>query len=385
MTGRHMQCSVLARRAPGCLLVLLTVALAACTPPPTYQDDPAGMSLAARMASTPAAGFARALAPRELRFPADHGPHPDYATEWWYFTGNLRDPQGARFGYQLTLFRVGLEPGPPPGDSAWRAHQLYMGHVAISDIDARRHHAAGRFERAAMGLAGAQAQPLRVWVGPWSIEGSEPGPFPITLRAADRSIGMSLYVERGQRPMVLQGERGFSRKGPGPGDASYYYSYTRLPTHGELRIGERRWQVTGDSWLDREWSSSALAEDQAGWDWFAIQLDDGRDLMFYRMRGNDGRAQSFSRGIVLDAQGQLTDLALDDVDLQALREWQSPDGIRYPVAWRLRVPTAGLDLRIEAAFDDQEMRQAVRYWEGAVEVSGSHRGVGYLELAGYAN
>ena len=184
--------------------------------------------------------------------------------------------------------------------------------------------------------------------------------------------------------MVLQGEQGLSRKGASPGNASYYYSFTRLPTHGEIRVGEARYSVQGSSWFDREWSSSALAADQAGWDWFALQLDDGRDLMFYRMRGRDGEAQRFSKGVLVEADGSSYPLTLEDVQAKPTRTWQSADGVTYPVAWRLQIPRHGLDLNVQAVFDAQEMRHRVRYWEGAVRVSGSQRGVGYLELSGYA-
>ncbi len=336
------------------------------------------------MGGTPDPGFARALAPRPFDFPADHGPHPDYATEWWYLTGNLEDPSGAAFGYQLTLFRIGLAPGEPAADSAWRTHQVYMGHLAVSDLQAGRHHSASRFERAALGLAGAEADPLAVWIGPWSIRGQPGGPFPLHLEAAGEHFAIELVVERGERPLVLQGEQGLSQKSAAPGNASYYYSYTRLPTRGEIRIDDRRWQVLGNSWFDREWSSSALGPDQAGWDWFALQLDDGRDLMYYRMRGLDGQAQRFSQGVLVDVDGSITRLAADQVEALPMRNWTGPTGNSYPVAWHLRVPDQGLDLAVEAAFDAQEMRHAVEYWEGTVRVSGSHRGVGYLEMSGYA-
>jgi predicted secreted hydrolase len=260
-----------------------------------------------------------------------------------------------------------------------------MGHLAVSDLGARRHHGVERFARAAAGLAGAQAEPLRVWLGPWSIQGGRVDTFPIHLAADDNDIEVALTLEAGDRPLVLQGERGLSRKGAAPGNASYYYSYTRLPTRGEIRIGDRRYRVHGNSWFDREWSSSALAADQAGWDWFALQLDDGRDLMFYRMRGRDGAAQRFSQGVLVEPGGAAHPLTLAEVQATPTRTWRSPDGVAYPVAWRLQVPGHGLDLTVEAAFDAQEMRQTVRYWEGAVVVAGSHRGFGYLELSGYAD
>jgi len=337
-----------------------------------------------RMGSQPDPGFARALEPRVFEFPRDHGAHPEFATEWWYFTGNLQDTSGRRFGYQLTLFRVGLKPGQPAEDSAWRAHQVYMGHMAISDMAHARHLSAERLSRSAFDLAGAKVDPLRIWLGPWSIEGGTDDIFPLRLKAATSEMGISLVVHNLERPMVLQGEKGLSQKGAEPGNASFYYSYTRLPTAGEILLDGQRFAVSGNSWFDREWSSSALAADQAGWDWFALQLDDGRDLMFYRMRGKDGRAQRFSRGILVHPDGSVIPLSHDQVTLEPTRHWTSRDQTRYPVSWRLRVPAHNLDLRVEAAFDAQEMPLTVRYWEGAVTVTGNQQGVGYLELSGYS-
>jgi predicted secreted hydrolase len=361
-------------------LLLLVSLLAGCdsSPPPA-----APIRVDQAMGSEPAPGFARADTPRDFVFPADHGPHPDYATEWWYLTGNLAGADGRRFGYQFTLFRVGLVPGPPANDASWRTNQMYMGHVAISDIDGSQHHSAQRLGRAAAGLAGAQAAPLSVWLGPWQLQG-EGDPFPLRLTADATEFALALELQAGNKPLVLQGERGLSRKGNAPGNASYYYSYTRLPTRGELRIGEQTFTVAGDSWLDREWSSSALEADQAGWDWFALQLDDGRELMYYQLRYQDGRAHPLSSGVLVAADGSSRRLTMMDVALEPRRHWRAPDGSSYPVSWRLTAPTVGLDLQVQAAFDDQLMDHAVRYWEGAVTVSGSHRGQGYLELTGYA-
>ena len=362
---------------PALLSVLL---LSSCDAPPpaapTLRVDEA-------MGGLPDPGFARALEPRDFRFPQDHAAHPDFATEWWYLTGNLSDESGRRFGYQLTLFRVGLRPGEVMMDSNWRSNQVYMGHLAISDIAAGRHYSAERFARAAAGLAGAQAVPFEVWLGPWSLRaGSDL--FPLSLEAQQDGIGLSLQLQPGDKPMVLQGERGLSRKSATPGNASYYYSFTRLPTHGELRIGEALFSVQGNSWLDREWSSSALDEDQVGWDWFALQLDGGRELMFYQLHTRQGGVHAFSRGVLVEQDGSVRDLLPGQVRLTPLRYWQSGDGTRYPIDWLLQVPEFKLDLEVQALLDDQLMDHSVHYWEGAVDVSGSHRGQGYLELSGYA-
>ena len=370
---------------PRVAAVLLLTLLCACdsTGPATPSSE-TPRYLNEQMGSTPSPGFARALAVREFDFPRDHGAHPEFATEWWYFTGNLYDVEQRRFGYQLTLFRVGLLPGHPTDDSTWRANQLYMGHFAVSDIAGKEHHSSERFSRSAAGLAGAKNPPLEVWLGPWSIRGDEAGLFPLELQASTADLEIMLTLEAGNRGRVLQGEKGLSRKGADPGNASYYYSYTRLPTHGHLRLGTQRFGVTGNSWFDREWSSSALAKDQAGWDWFALQLEDGRDLMYYRMRDLQGRAQAFSNGILVMPDGSTAPLSPETVELRPVRHWLSDSGIRYPVAWRLKVPDHDLDLHVEAALDAQHMPLTVEYWEGAVNVSGNQRGVGYLELSGYS-
>lgn len=355
--------------------------LSACdAEPPAAQQ---GIRVDQAMGGTPDPGFARAVEPRDFRFPLDHGPHPDFATEWWYLTGNLYTQEARRFGYQLTLFRVGLRPGTAEKDSDWRSNQLYMGHLAISDISGAEHYSAERFSRAAAGLAGAQVVPFEVWLGPWKLQ-SDGELFPLRVEAQDEAMGLSLQIQSGNKPMVLQGERGLSRKSATPGNASYYYSLTRLPTAGNIRIGETFFSVKGDSWLDREWSSSALDKDQVGWDWFALQLQDGRELMFYQLRTRQGEMHAFSKGVLVDIDGSVQTLKPDQVTLAPLRDWQAEDGTAYPVDWRLQVPDYQLDLEVKAALDDQLMDHTVHYWEGAVDVSGSHAGEGYLELSGYA-
>lgn len=363
------------------LLLLLALTVSACdTGPP--ENAPA-VRVDQVMGSKPDPGFARAVGPRAFQFPQDHGAHPEFATEWWYLTGNLQTANGRRFGYQFTLFRVALRPGEALTDSAWRTQQLYMGHMAISDAASARHYSAERLARAATGLAGARITPFEVWLGPWSMR-AESGLFPMTVMAQDEDISVSLQLQSGDKPLVLQGEHGLSRKSATPGNASYYYSFTRLPTRGELRIGETVYRVQGDSWMDREWSSSALDNDQSGWDWFALQLDDGRDLMYYQLRNRQGGMHAFSRGSLVETDGSVRALLPDQVRLTPLRHWQAEDGTRYPTRWRLQVPGLELDLVVKALLDDQLMDHSVRYWEGAVEVSGSHAGRGYLELSGYA-
>lgn len=333
-------------------------------------------------------GFARAMAPREFHFPADHGPHPDFRSEWWYFTGNVADPRGRRFGFQLTFFRFALSSRTPVRASSWASNQIYMAHFAVSDVAAGHFHAAEAFSRAALDLAGARAAPFRVWLGSWQARADDAF-FPLTLRAADAGYSVELRLEAG-KPVVLNGESGLSRKSAEPGNASYYYSIPRMPVSGQIGTPEGVWDVRGSAWFDREWSTSALAPDQAGWDWFALQLSDGRDLMVYRLRSRDGGTDPASAGTLVEADGRARSLGVDDFMLDSLDHWSSPRGdARYPSRWRLRVPSAAIDVEITPEIADQELDLAFRYFEGAARVSGTSgsmpvSGHGHVELTGYA-
>ncbi|MBP2677199.1 MAG: hypothetical protein H6Q82_264 [Deltaproteobacteria bacterium] len=333
-------------------------------------------------------GFARATAPRAFRFPDDHGPHPEFRHEWWYFTGNLRGPGGRRFGYQLTFFRFALSPDPPARASRWAANQAYMAHFAVTDVQGNRFRHFERTGRGALGLAGATARPLRVGLDDWSAEGSTASTLPIRLRATEAEASVDLVLDT-TRPIVLQGDRGLSRKSAAPGNASYYYSMTRLATRGSVRIDGVSFPVEGNSWLDREWGTSSLEKGQAGWDWFALQLSDGRDLMFYRLRRGDGVTDPFSAGTLVLPDGSVRPLSADDVRIETLGSWRSPEsGARYPSRWRMLLPSEGLELEVVPRIADQELRTSVRYYEGAVGVRGTSRGEavegdGYVELTGY--
>ena len=363
--------------------VALMMLLFRATPKP-----PESIAVGAALGGAEQAGYQRAYQPRRFHFPADHGPHPEFRNEWWYVTGNLADASGRPFGYQLTLFRIALSPDPPAADSAWRTHQVYMGHFALTDVAGEQHHGFERFSRSALGLAGAQAAPFRVWLEDWQLSGSATDALPMRVRAQQGGIAVDLTLQAG-KPLVLQGDRGLSQKSAEPGNASYYYSYTRLPTQGVVELNGRTFTVHGSSWLDREWSTSALGPEQSGWDWFALQLDDGRELMFYRLRHRDGGMDAFSKGVLVDAHGQARGLRREEVELQPLGEWTSRrTGDRYPAGWRLRLPGEPLDLTITPKVADQEMRLTVHYWEGAVTVTGrageqSINGQGYLEMTRY--
>ena len=334
-------------------------------------------------------GYRRATTVRDFTFPADYGPHPGFKNEWWYLTGNLNGPDGRPFGYELTIFRFALAPPSdttaPRSASDWRTDQFYMAHFAVTDSAGQAFYADERFGRGGAGLAGAQATPLRVWLEDWSIESVGADPFPLRLRAQQDGAAIDLTV-RPEKPRVLQGDRGLSQKGPGVGNASYYYAYTRLATEGTVVSGTDTTQVSGQSWMDREWSTSALGPDQEGWDWFALQLDDGRDLMYYQLRNTDGSASSFSEGTIVGPDGSTTKIGQENVTLEVLDTWTSPDGTHtYPVEWRLQVPPADVDVRVTALMQNQEMDVSVRYWEGAVRVTGSDTGRGYVELTGYGD
>jgi len=327
-----------------------------------------------------AGGFAQAVAARDFRFPEDHAAHPDFRTEWWYFTGNVFDPERNHYGFELTLFRVALVHG---------ATDIWMGNLAVTDTGRKRFQATERLSRGAPGLAGAQMTEdgtLQLRIEDWSIALSGDSG---QLKAEGAGFGIDLALD-GLDRIVLQGDGGLDRKGPESGNASYYYSAPRLAVTGTVHsAGHGDVPVTGTAWLDREWSTSALSPGVAGWDWFALQLDDGTDLMFYRLRNDDGSTNPFSSGTLVTATGDRRALATSDVELRASRHWTSPaTGIRYPVAWQLEIPAADLTLAIEPRMAGQELDLTVRYWEGAVTVSGTHgpdqaSGVGYLELAGY--
>ena len=336
-------------------------------------------------------GFARATAPREFVFPADHGSHREYRTEWWYFTGNLSTQSGRHFGFELTFFRYALAaPQARSADaSAWRADQIWMAHFAITDTATGRFIARERVTREALGLAGAEAEPLRIWVEDWSAAGgSVGGNLVLRLEASDGDTALTLNLSSAVPP-VPQGDRGLDAKGAGVGNASYYYSVPRLAAEGRVTVEGEAFAVTGLAWLDREWSTSSLEAGTEGWDWFALHLSDGSNLMFYRLRTSGGGATPFSGGTLVSAAGVRTRLAAADVALSPLNYWTSgATGVRYPTAWRLEAAKAGIALDIRPYLENQELDLSVRYWEGAVHgegsgPTGSLTAQGYLELAGY--
>ena len=323
------------------------------------------------------------------RFPRDHGSHPEYRIEWWYYTGNLASDRGRRFGYQVTFFRVGVDPAPE-NPSRWAVRDLYMAHLAMTDLGTGRHLFAERLDRGGLGWAGARTETLDVWNGDWRASLDDGGH---RLDVVDRSFGVDLRLEPGKGP-TLHGENGLSRKGPSAGNASQYYSMTRMPTTGRVRLDGEWIDVTGASWMDHEFGTTFLEPGQVGWDWFSLQLDDGADLMVFQLRRGDGRPDEHSAGTWVDARGSASPLDRDDVRLVPGRRWTSPaSGAAYPVEWRVELPGRQVVLDVAAVLDAQELDTAastgVTYWEGAVTVTGRAggrqvRGRGYLEMTGYS-
>ncbi len=338
-----------------------------------------------------ASGFARVQPGQRLSFPEDHGPHLDYQTEWWYYTGNLKalSPSQRHFGYQLTFFRRALLPAAERTSRAsrWAADQIYLAHFALTDVRAERYHAFERFARGAVDLAGAQSQPYRVWLEDWHAQETTDGAT--RLQARQGTIAIDLHLADAKGP-VLQGLDGYSQKGPDPGNASMYYSLTRLAISGAVTTEEGSFQVTGLGWMDHEFSTSALSPEQIGWDWFALQLSDTSELMVFHIRRADGSVDPFSSGTFVAPDGRPTRLGREDFVLAVTDTWRSPRSEAvYPSGWTLDVPQLDLSLRIRPYLRDQELNVSYTYWEGAVGIEGeragqSVQGSGYVELTGYA-
>ena len=372
------------------------------TPPTAPEVHSSGSRLFELLSSDGVAGYSQAIEARSFRFPEDHGPHPGFRNEWWYLTGNLDSERGQRFGFELTFFRFTLKPGQLQSDSNWQSNQVYIAHFAVTDATNEQFHVAQRVSRGALGLAGAQATPFKVWIDDWSIrENPAPGKAnqnkgravvgneKWVLTAATDGLSLHLNLIADKLP-VLNGAGGLSQKSAAQGNASYYYSISRLRSEGSLQMGGQEHAVSGISWLDREWSSSALAADQQGWDWFALQLSDGSDLMFYNIRKNDGSQDEYSAGTWISKEGEARHLNRNDLSLTVTGEWESTEGGVYPARWEISAPVLDLLLTVTPLIEDQELFTTVRYWEGAVDVTGfkNHvaiEGRGYVELTGYVH
>ena len=341
--------------------------------------------------AAPSPDFARAYTQRDFVFPQDHGPHPDFQTEWWYYTGNLADAQGRQFGYQLTFFRRALVPPKdmPVRQSDLASGQIYFAHFALTDESAGQHVAFEKFSRGAGGLAGAMAEPYRVFVEDWAVTGLTTQGDAVQLVAHSGAYSITLDL-KSAKPAVAQGEQGLSAKSDTPGNASYYYSFTRMVTTGTLSSADGAFTVSGLSWMDHEWSTSALGPNAQGWDWFSLQLSDQRELMLFQVRNTDGSIDPVSGGTLVLPDGSTRRLTRDEVKLDVLERWHSPtSGADYPVRWRVTIADLSTVLEVSARIKAQENNLSVVYWEGAMTLQGQSdgkpvSGAGYVELTGYS-
>lgn len=336
-------------------------------------------------------GWLYASGSRSWSFPADHGSHPDFQTEWWYFTGNLSAAEGRELGYQLTFFRTGLTRKAAIPDNLWSVRDLYLAHLAVTDGERNRFHWTERASRAGPGLAGAREGQLEVWLRDWKAawQGDT-----IVLTASSGEVGLNLILTP-RKPPVLHGDQGLSVKGPGAGQASWYASITDLETKGTIKIpGEDKLTINGKSWFDHEFGSNQLTADQQGWDWFGLHLSDGTELMIYKIRKADGTYEPSSSGTFIAADGSREHLPGAGVNVQTTGTWKSTQsGAVYPSGWTIRIPYRKISINVVPVVQDQELATqattGITYWEGAVRLEGltgekTITGAGYVELTGYA-
>lgn len=335
--------------------------------------------------------------PCNLEFPKDHGAHPGYRTEWWYYTGNLRSENGRRYGFQLTFFRSRISPPGtekkwPREPSAWRTSQVFLAHAALTDIDGKQHLPAEDVSRAALGMAGVRqtAQSTNVFLKNWSAQ-ITPDLHTLTVNSAEFSYDLTF---KPTKPVVMHGERGYDVKGSTPERASCYYSLTRLEGQGDIAVGEDTVAVSGTAWMDHEFSTASLEPGIIGWDWFSLQLSDNSEIMLYLFRTETGAVHAASSGTYIAADNAVRRISKAEIVVDVLDTWQSKASkARYPVRWRMQIAPLGFDLIISAKLAGQEMRTldstGVTYWEGSVAIDGIKNkqpvgGEGYVELTGYA-
>jgi predicted secreted hydrolase len=367
------------KRCIGLLLTATATLLAACAP--SEATDGRDLAVLAQGAE----GFAEARPGAQPQFPRDHGAHPDYRIEWWYLTANLQDAEGLAYGAQWTLFRFADRPaGDAPPDNPWQSPQIFMAHFALTTPD--DHAAFQRYARggdhAGLARAGARSEPFAAWLDDWSLQSTGAAWLPLQVQAQQGGYGMRLQLESDSGP-VLQGDDGFSQKHPG-GGGSWYYSQPFLQASGQLLFDGLRVEVSGQAWLDREWSSQFLQADQAGWDWFALHLDSGEKLMLFRLRGRDNR--DFRHAVLIRPDGEAVVLDPERLELTVVDETRVA-GRPLPLHWRIGLPDIGRSLQVKALHPGQWMALDFPYWEGVVVATGvspGERGVGYLELTGYA-
>jgi len=335
------------------------------------------------------AGWSQALPGWNFRFPGDHGNHPGFKTEWWYFTGNLRSADGEDFGYQLTFFRQGVrEPGADPATSRFVVNDVKFAHFAVTEVSAGRFHHFQRLARGAFGEAGFDDGNRLAWIKGWTCERTGENAF--RLAAAEEGISIELDLAPAKGP-VVHGRNGVSQKAEGEGRASHYYSLPRLETKGRITVAGKKFKVSGTSWFDHEWATNQLAAHQKGWDWFSLQLDDGTELMLFQIRTDDGKQDPHSSGTFVFEDGSDLQIGQAGFSLEPVAWWRSEKtGANYPVEWRLAVRALDLNLEIHPRLRGQELdAKPFTYWEGAIKASGTRNskpveGVGYLEMTGYA-
>lgn len=342
----------------------------------------------------PSKGGAQAQSGYVYSFPRDHGSHNQFGLEWWYVTGHLASEAGREFGYELTFFRKTIE-NPQAQDSAsrWAIKHVYFAHFAFTDVETQTFRFAEKLSRAGLGKAGAHSEQMQVWIDRWTLSSVTPDHQVLELQVAEGNVGLKLRLTL-EKPPVIHGEDGVSRKGVDAEQASHYYSLTRLGTKGQITLGDEMIYVAGLSWMDHEFGSGELGDDQVGWDWFSLQFGSNMELMVYLLRKKDGSIDSVSSGTLIFPDGRSRHLRLQDLKVETLGYWTSPKTqARYPAEWVLEVPSVQLRVRVNPVLPDQELKTSrstkVTYWEGAVNVSGQHGdmpifGQGYVELTGYS-
>ncbi|HSM25475.1 MAG TPA: lipocalin-like domain-containing protein [Anaerolineaceae bacterium] len=332
--------------------------------------------------------FQKAVELRDFQFPEDFGAHPEYLTEWWYYTGNLLTEDDRHFGYQLTFFRRAITEKPNLlRESNWSTNQIYLAHFAITDTENKSHYVTDQISRGANELAGTKTDPyFSIWLNNWEIQQINDNLF--SMKAKDENFEIDFQLEDG-KGVIFHGEAGLSQKGEEEGNASYYFSQTRLITNGQLRIEDQWFDVDGFSWMDHEFGTSTLGENQIGWDWFSLQLDNNTELMLFQIRNNDGSTSPFSSGSLISDTGETTVVKLDDFKINVLDTWKNEEQVSYPSRWKIMVEAYDIELEIIPVINNQEMKLFFQYWEGAVLVQGMVNGdpvsgYGYVELTGYA-
>jgi len=374
------------------ILIMITALIFYSCSDNKQKTDSETISVSKAMGSADTTGFEKAVNERKFVFPEDNGAHPKFRTEWWYYTGNLTSEDGKRFGYQFTIFRNALSPLKADTVSDWRSNQIYMGHFTLTDIENNKFYSFERFSRDGNKLAGVEANPFKLWLEDWKVVEKEKGRYEyptVLLSVKEKDIKIELSLEL-VKPIVSQGENGLSEKSNEIGNASYYYSATKIMTAGKINVGDKEYKVEGFSWLDREWSTSALSDNQKGWDWFSLQLDNNTEIMYYQLRKTNGEIDESSKGSIIFPHGIKENIKTEDVVLKITGEWKNPDNKVYPSGWILTIPSRNIKLNIIPSINNQELNVSLKYWEGSVMIDGIYngaavKGMGYVELTGYAD